>query len=172
MAEDVAKRQRQLGLSTIESETAALLKAEDQRYSIEKNAAEAINALKQKAAAEEHRPAEGLTDLNVLGAEHQKRAADITGRSAEDLKKEADEQQHVIDEIAAHQREAYEKLAEEGQKAVQKIDKETVEGAEKTAEATERAELSHASRVYATSKQLIEAQFHLKKSPSSRRLRY
>jgi hypothetical protein len=170
MAEESTKRQRALGLSTIEAETAALQKAEDQRYQIELSAAQRINDLKKQAAAAEHRPAEGLTDLGVLGAEHDKRSAGISGASAEALKKEADEQEHMISEIAAHQREAYQKLAEEGQKTIQKIDEETVKGAERAAAESEKAEISHSERVFTRNKELIQQEFLQKQISIERKI--
>ncbi len=130
--ENVVKQRRQIGETSIEQETASLLNAENARYQIELDAANRINALKEKVAAAEHRPADTI-DTGVLEAEHQKRMGDLKNRGAEEQKKYDDEQLNELNRY-------YERVVKEGQSAgerglaaIERLHEQEIKDAERTA---------------------------------------
>lgn len=155
IAEDLAKRKRHLGQSTIDDETNALLAAEAKRYQIELDAATRLNALKASTAAAEHKPAGPGISIEAIGLEHEKRQTDITGRAADERKREDAELATIDAEFEAIRV----KGAEKTQAEITKFFAESSKDQIAYSNAVENAAIASATRAADFSRARIEDQF-------------
>ena len=147
VVEDTAKRKLALGLSTAAEEASQVRAAEATRYGVEMTAARKLG-----------------NDLEAVKLEHQRRMAEIDAKEqdawlkARKERTELDEQQARIQAQVADQS----AFGGKGLEAFQKLQKQIAEAqtrdAEQVAAIEEKAEISHASKLYEYKTQLLDSE--------------